>query len=59
MEGTYMFCKQESVLQAARLLSKVEKLSLQVSAPLPSLSSASVFHAPLSPLHNFLRIMSD
>jgi hypothetical protein len=31
MDGTYMFCKQESILQAARFLSKVDGLSLQVS----------------------------
>lgn len=30
VDGTYMFCKQESVIQAARLLSKVDGLSLQV-----------------------------
>ena len=30
VDGTYMFCRQESVLQAARFLSKVDGLSLQV-----------------------------
>ena len=35
MDGTYMFCKQESVIQAARLLSKVEGLSLQVRDKCP------------------------
>ncbi|BDA46196.1 ATP-dependent RNA helicase SUPV3L1, mitochondrial [Coccomyxa sp. Obi] len=29
VDGTYMFCKQESVIQAARLLAKVDGLSLQ------------------------------
>jgi hypothetical protein len=29
VEGTYMFCRQDSVLQAARYLSRVDGLSLQ------------------------------
>ena len=32
VDGTYMFCRQESVLQAARYLSKVDGLSLQARA---------------------------
>ncbi len=30
IDGTYMFCKQESVIQAAKFLSGVSELSLQV-----------------------------
>ncbi len=30
IDGTYMFCKQESVIQAAKFLSSVSELSLQV-----------------------------
>lgn len=45
IDGTYMFCKQESVLQAARFLSKVDGLSLQVS--LPYLLSSCTFCAAL------------
>ena len=30
LEGTYFLCKQESVMRAARLLARVEDLSLQV-----------------------------
>lgn len=30
IDGTYMFCKQESVIQAAKFLSGVAELSLQV-----------------------------
>lgn len=33
LEGTYFLCKQESVMRAARLLSCVDDLSLQVPVP--------------------------
>lgn len=43
LEGTYFLCRQDSVMRAARLLSRVEGLSLQVGA---GLSSARVLGKP-------------
>ena len=33
VDGTYMFCRQDSVIQAAKFLSRVNPLSLQVRQP--------------------------
>ena len=33
VDGTYMFCRQDSVIQAAKFLAKVNPLSLQVRQP--------------------------
>jgi hypothetical protein len=51
VDGTYMFCKQESVIQAARLLSRVEGLSLQVC--LTTCTLYCLFNVILSNLPSF------